>query len=186
MTGIKDGVAIGTSMGFSPQSGLPQNNRVGDLDSMAIPYVSKMLGLSVEEAEQQLNKQSGLLGLSGVSNDARDIREAAEKGNADAKLATAVLIESIRHWAGSFFFKMGGAEAIVFTAGIGENDFELRSAVCEGLEDLGIKIDPTANEGTTRGAEGIISTPDSKIKVMVIPANEELVIAREVFRKVSA
>jgi len=186
VTGIKDGVAIGTSMGFSPQSGLPQNNRVGDLDSMAIPYVSKMLGLSVEEAEQQLNKQSGLLGLSGVSNDARDIREAAEKGNADAKLATAVLIESIRHWAGSFFFKMGGAEAIVFTAGIGENDSELRSAVCEGLEDLGIKIDPTANEGTTRGAEGIISTPDSKIKVMVIPANEELVIAREVFRKVSA
>ena len=185
VTGIKDGVAIGTSMGFSPQSGLPQNNRVGDLDSMAIPYVTKMLGLSVEEAERQLNKESGLLGLSGVSNDARDIREAAEKGNQDAELATEVLIDSIRHWAGSFFFKMGGAEAITFTAGIGENDDELRAAVCAGLEDFGVKIDPEANAKAIRGAEGIISTADSKVKVIVIPANEELVIAREVFRKVS-
>jgi len=184
VTGIHNGVAIGTSMGFSPQSGLPQNNRVGDLDSMAIPYVCKMLGLSIEEAERQLNKESGLLGLSGVSNDARDIREAAEKGNKDAKLATEVLIDSIRHWAGSFFFKMGGAEAIVFTAGIGENDDALRAAVCAGLEGLGVQIDPAANAKAIRGAEGIISTPDSKIKVIVIPANEELVIAREVFRKV--
>jgi acetate kinase len=186
VTGIQNGVAIGTSMGFSPQSGLPQNNRVGDLDSMAIPYVCKMLGLSVEEAERQLNKESGLLGLSGVSNDARDIREAAEKGNQDAALATEVLIDSIRHWAGSFFFKMGGAEAIVFTAGIGENDAELRAAVCSGLEGLGVKIDPAANAKAIRGAEGIISSEDSKIKVLVIPANEELVIAREVYRKVGA
>jgi acetate kinase len=173
-------------MGFSPQSGLPQNNRVGDLDSMAIPYVTKILGLSVEEAERQLNKESGLLGLSGVSNDARDIREAAEKGNQDAQLATEVLIDSIRHWAGSFYFKMGGVEAITFTAGIGENDVELRAAVCDGLEGLGLQIDPEANAKAVRGAEGIISTADSKIKVLVIPANEELVIAREVFRKISA
>lgn len=182
VVGIENGVAIGSSMGFSPQSGLPQNNRVGDLDSMAIPYVSKMLGLSVEEAERQLNKESGLLGLSGVSNDARDIREAAAKGNADAKLAIDVLIDSIRHWAGSFFFKMGGADAIVFTAGIGENDVELRAAVCDGLESLGVKIDAKANSAAVRGTEGVISTPDSKIKVCVIPANEELVIAREVYR----
>jgi acetate kinase len=186
VTGINNGVAIGTSMGFSPQSGLPQNNRVGDLDSMAIPYVTKILGLSVEEAERQLNKESGLLGLSGVSNDARDIREAAEKGNQDAQLATEVLIDSIRHWAGSFYFKMGGVEAITFTAGIGENDVELRASVCDGLEGLGLQIDPEANAKAVRGAEGIISTADSKIKVLVIPANEELVIAREVFRKVSA
>jgi acetate kinase len=186
VTGINNGVAIGTSMGFSPQSGLPQNNRVGDLDSMAIPYVTKMLELSVEEAERQLNKESGLLGLSGVSNDARDIREAAEKGNQDAQLATEVLIDNIRHWAGSFYFKMGGAEAITFTAGIGENDVELRASVCDGLEGLGVQIDPEANAKAVRGAEGIISTADSKIKVLVIPANEELVIAREVFRKVSA
>ncbi len=186
VTGIQNGVSIGTSMGFSPQSGLPQNNRVGDLDSMAIPYVCKMLGLSIDEAERQLNKKSGLLGISGVSNDARDIREAAEQGNADAALASAVLVDSIRHWAGSFFFKMGGAEVISFTAGIGENDAELRAAVCADLEGLGVKIDAAANAKTIRGAEGIISAPDSKITVMVIPANEELVIAREVYRKVRA
>ena len=182
IVGIENGVAIGSSMGFSPQSGVPQNNRVGDLDSMAIPYVSKMLGLSIGEAERQLNKESGLLGLSGVSNDARDIREAAADGNADAKLAVDVLVDSIRHWAGSFFFKMGGVEAIAFTAGIGENDALLRAAVCEGLESLGVKIDPAANEAAIRGEEGLVSTPDSKIKVCVIPANEELVIAREVYR----
>ncbi|WPJ95894.1 acetate/propionate family kinase [Coraliomargarita algicola] len=186
VTGIQNGVAIGASMGFSPQGGLPQNNRVGDLDSMAIPYVCKMLGISVEEAERQLNKESGLLGLSGVSNDARDICEAIEAGNENAQLAIDVLIDSIRHWAGSFFFKMGGAEAIVFTAGIGENDADLRASVCAGLEDLGVQIDPLANAKAIRGAEGIISSPDSKIKVLVIPANEELVIAREVFRKVKA
>ena len=186
VVGINNGVAIGSSMGFSPQSGLPQNNRVGDLDSMAIPYVSKMLGLSVEEAERQLNKESGLLGLSMVSNDARDIREAAAGGNTDAQLAIDVLIDSIRHWAGSFFFKMGGAEVISFTAGMGENDPELRAAVCAGLEGLGAKIDAERNAKTIRGAEGVISTEDSAIKIVVIPANEELVIAREVYRNVNA
>lgn len=182
VVGIENGVAIGSSMGFSPQSGLPQNNRVGDLDSMAIPYVNKMLGISVEEAERQLNKESGLLSLSGVSNDARDIREAAAEGNDDAQLAVDVLVDSIRHWAGSFYFKMGGAEVISFTAGIGENDAALRARVCANLEGLGVIIDPAANEATIRGAEGIISSPESKIKVCVIPANEELVIAREVYR----
>ena len=183
VVGINNGVAMGSSMGFSPQSGLPQNNRVGDLDSMAIPYVSKMLGLSVEEAEQQLTKESGLLGLSGVSNDVRDISDSAESGNSNAQLAMDVLVDSIRHWAGSFFFRMGGVEAIVFTAGIGENRTEIRAGVCAGLESLGIRIDPEANARMTRGAEGFISTPDSAIKVLVIPANEELVVAREVYRK---
>ena len=182
VVGIHNGVAIGSSMGFSPQSGLPQNNRVGDLDSMAIPYVSKRLGLSVEDAEHQLTKESGLLGLSGISNDVRDISEKAQDGNANAKLALDVLVDSIRHWAGSFYFKMGSAEAIVFTAGIGENRTDLRAAVCAGLEDLGVQIDPSANENIVRGKEGIISTPDSRIQVLVIPANEELVIAREVYR----
>ena len=186
VVGINNGVAIGSSMGFSPQSGLPQNNRVGDLDSMAIPYVSKMLGLSVAEAERQLNKESGMLGISEVSNDARDIEDAANAGNPKAQLATEVLIDSIRHWAGSFFFKMGGAEVISFTAGIGENDPALRAAVCAGLEGLGVKIDPEANAKTIRGAEGVISAADSTIKVVVIPANEELVIAREVYRKIQA
>lgn len=185
VTGIRNGLAIGTSMGFSPQSGLPQNNRVGDLDAMAIPYACKMLGITVEEAEKQLTSQSGLLGLSGVSNDLRDVREAADGGNADAQLAVEVLIDSIRHWAGSFFFKMGGADVISFTAGIGENNVSLREAVCAGLGGLGVKIDPAANAAVTGGREGIISTDDSRIKVVVIPANEELVIAREVFRHVA-
>ncbi len=182
VTGIRDGVAIGTSMGFSPQSGLPQNNRVGDLDSMAIPYATKMLGISVEEAERQLNKESGLLGLSGVSNDSRDIEAAAAEGNPDAILAQDVLIESIRHWAGAFFFKMGGADAISFTAGIGENSPELRTAICAGLESFGVRLDARANGAAVHGTEAIISAPDSKIKILVIPANEELVIAREVYR----
>lgn len=186
VTGIHNGVAIGTSMGFSPQSGLPQNNRVGDLDSMAIPYISKTLGLDVAEAERQLTKESGLLGLSGISNDMRDIRAAADKGDADARLSLDVLLDNIRHWAGSFFFKMGGADAICFTAGIGENDPELRAAVCAGLEGLGVKIDPVANAAVIRGKEGVISTPDSCIRVMVIPANEEVVIAREVYRFIEA
>jgi acetate kinase len=169
-------------MGFSPQGGLPQNNRVGDLDSMAIPYVNKMMGLSVEEAERQLCKESGLLGLSGVSNDLRDVIEAAGNGNQDAALAVDVLIDSIRHWAGSFLLKMGGLDVISFTAGIGENNAFLRAQVCAGLEDLGVHFDSDANTAVTGGKEGFISTPDSPVKVVVIPANEELVIAREVSR----
>ena len=186
VTGIRDGIAVGTSMGFSPQSGLPQNNRVGDLDSMAIPYVCKVMGLSVEEAERQLTKESGLLGLSGVSNDLRDILAAAGTGNRDAALAVEVLVDSIRHWTGSFMFRMGGLEALSFTAGIGENNAALRAAVCDGLEDFGIKLDPQANEAVRGSREGVISAPDSRVKVLVIPANEELVIAREVYRFIQA
>lgn len=185
VTGIRDGVAIGSSMGFSPQSGLPQNNRVGDLDSMAVPYACKMLGIDVAEAERQLNKESGLLGLSGVSNDARDIREAAEAGNPDAQLSIDHLIDSIRHWAGAFTFKMGGLEAISFTAGIGENSPEARAGVCAGLEDLGILLDAEKNEACG-GDEAEISADDSRVKIHVIPANEELVIAREVARFLDA
>lgn len=127
-----------------------------------------------------------MLGLSGISNDMRDIRAAADKGDADARLSLDVLLDNIRHWAGSFFFKMGGADAICFTARIGENDPELRAAVCAGLEGLGVKIDPVANAAVIRGKEGVISTPDSCIRVMVIPANEEVVIAREVYRFIEA
>ncbi len=184
VTGIKNGVAVGTSMGFSPQSGLPQNNRVGDLDSMAIPYISKVLGLSVVEAEKQLTRESGLLGLSGVSNDLRDIIEAADTGNPDAQLAMDALVDAIRHWAGAFMFKMGGLEVLSFTAGIGENNAALRAAVCSGLEELGIRLDPQENAAVTGSREGVISAPDSRVKVMVIPANEELVIAREVYRHI--
>ena len=184
VTGIRDGVAIGTSMGFSPQSGLPQNNRVGDLDSGALPYAMRALGLSLEEAERQLTKESGLLGISGVSNDIRDITAAAAAGNRDAALALDVLVHSIRHWAGAFHFELGGLEALVFTAGIGENRDEIRAAVCRGLEPFGIVLDPAKN-AACQGREAVISADHSPVKILVIPANEELVLAREVFRKVN-
>ena len=184
VTGILNGVAIGTSMGFSPQSGLPQNNRVGDLDSGAIPYAMRTLGISLDEAERQLTKESGLLGLSGVSNDARDIEKAASEGNADAQLAIDANIHSIRHWIGAFLPDLGGIDALVFTAGIGENGKGLRAEVCKNLEAFGIHIDPQKNDAC-RATEAIISTDDSPVKVIVIPANEELVLAREVFRKLS-
>ena len=145
VTGILNGRAIDTSMGLSPQSGLPQNNRVGELDSMAVTYVMKTLGLSAEEVETQLTKESGLLGLSGVSNDIRDIWEKAIDGNANAQLAIDSLIYSIRSYIGSYTFQMGGLDALVFTAGIGENADYIRTKVCEGLEGLGIKLDEGIN-----------------------------------------
>lgn len=130
ITGILNGASIGTSMGMSPQSGLPQNNRVGDLDAEALPYAVKTLGISVEEAQRQLTKEGGLKGLSGLSNDIRDIGEAALKDDAKAKLALDAYVASARHWIGSYFLQLNGADAIVFTAGIGENRAELRAAIC--------------------------------------------------------
>lgn len=184
VTGILNGVAIGTSMGFSPQSGLPQNNRVGDLDSGALPYAMKALGISLTEAETALTKESGLLGLSGVSNDIRDVNQAAENGNADARLALDHLVDSIRHWVGAFAWQMGGLDALVFTAGIGENNHILRSQVCADLTEFGLLLDETKNTACA-AKEALISAENSKVKIFVIPANEEHVLAREVFRKLS-
>jgi acetate kinase len=184
VTGIRNGVAIGTSMGFSPQSGLPQNNRVGDLDSGAMPFAIKTLGITLQEAEQQLTQQSGLLGVSGTSNDLRDIRQAATDGDANAQLALDMLVHSARQWAASYLFDLGGLDALVFTAGIGENNAWLRAAICQGLESFGVVLDPEKNNAC-RAEEAMISTAESKVKIMVIPANEELVLAREVTRKIS-
>lgn len=181
ITGIRNGVAIGNSMGMSPQSGLPQNNRAGDLDSFAVPYVVRTLGLSLEEAERQLTKASGLKGLSAVSNDIRDIAAAAAQGDAKAKLALGVFVASARHWIGSYFLQLNGADAIVFTAGIGENRAELRAAICAELNQLGIVLD-AENNAATKSQEAVISAASSRVKVMVIPTNEELVVAREARR----
>ena len=181
VTGILNGVAIGTSMGLSPQSGLPQNNRVGDLDSMAIPMAMQELGLTVEEAVVALNKEGGLLGLSGVSNDIRDISKAAADGNQRARMALDFLVASIRHWIGAFAFQMGGLDAIVFTAGIGENRADIRAAVCDGWTGLGIHLDTTANLDGGNG-ERDLAAPSSKVRILVVPTNEELVVARETWR----
>jgi acetate kinase len=185
VTGIRDGVAVGTSMGLSPQSGLPQNNRVGDLDSAAVPFVMKTLGLSLAEVEKQMTKDAGLLGLSGVGNDLRDIRAAAQQGNARAQLALDVFVHSTRHWIGAYLLELGGCDALVFTAGIGENNPDLRAAICAQLGDLGIQLDPAKNDAL-RGAEGEISAAGSRTKIFVIPANEELVVARETLRCIAA
>jgi acetate kinase len=185
ITGILNGVAIGNSLGMSPQSGLPHNNRVGDLDSFAVPFAMRRLGLSLDEAERQLCREGGLKGLSGVSNDVRDIQAAAAQGNARARLAIEVLVASARHWIGAYLAQLNGAEALVFTAGIGENRVELREAICANLDQLGIALDPAKNSAT-RAEEAVISAASSRVKVLVIPTNEELVVAREARRFLEA
>jgi acetate kinase len=181
ITGILNGVAIGNSMGMSPQSGLPHNNRVGDLDPFAVPFMMRASGLSVDEAERILCKESGLKALSGGFNDIRDIQTQAALGNEKAQLAVDVFVHNARHWIGAYNLELNGIDALVFTAGIGENRSELRAEICRNLDQLGILLDAALN-AKAAGREGVISTPESRVKVMVIPTNEELVVAREVRR----
>ncbi len=185
VTGIRSGVAVGTSMGMSPQSGLPQNDRVGDLDAMAVPYVVKALGLELAEAERALSREGGLKALSGGKNDIRDIEAAAARGDPRARLALDVLIHEARRWVGSFLLELDGLDALVFTAGIGENSAGVRAGICAGLPRMGLRLDPDAN-ARARAAEAVISAPDSQVKVLVIPTNEELVVAREARRLLEA
>ncbi|MBT8044283.1 MAG: acetate kinase, partial [Verrucomicrobiae bacterium] len=149
----------------------------------ALPYAVKALGVTMEEAEHQLTKESGLQGVSGVSNDLRDVRQAAADGNKDAQLALDMLVHSARQWAASYLFDLGGIDTLVFTAGIGENNPWLRSAICSGLEGFGIEIDEAKNAACI-ATEADISSDSSKVKILVIPTNEELVLAREVYRKI--
>lgn len=181
ITGILNGVAIGSSMGLSPQSGLPQNNRVGDLDAFALPYIMRSQGISLDEAEKTLCKESGLKALSGGYNDFRDIEEQAANGNPRARLALDTFVRQARHWIGALLLELNGADALVFTAGIGENRPSFREAVCANLDQLGIMLDGEKNRAT-KGVEGEISAPNSRVKIFVIPTNEELVVAREVKR----
>jgi acetate kinase len=181
VTGILNGVAVGTSMGLSPQSGLPQNNRVGDLDSFALPFLMRTAGLTLDEAEKVLCKESGLKALSGGYNDIRDIQDQAGQGNVRARLAIDVLVTQTRHWIGAFLAQLNGADALVFTAGIGEHRAEMRQAICERLDQLGIVLDPARN-AAAKGVEADLSAPGSRVKILVIPTNEELVVAREVKR----
>jgi len=181
ITGILNGVAMGTSMGLSPQSGLPQNNRVGDLDSFVLPFMMRSTGLTLDEAERLMCKESGLKALSGGFNDIRDLQAQAAQGNGRAQLALDVLVHQARHWIGSLFLQLNGVDALVFTAGIGENQPPIRRAVCDNLSELGIVLDHNKNR-TTLAAEATISAPTSRVQVMVIPTNEELVVAREVKR----
>ena len=176
--GILNGAAVGASMGFSPQSGLPQNNRVGDLDSTAIPYAMATLGISAEEAMRQLSKEGGLLGISGVSNDMRDLVAASNEGNENAKLAIDVLIYNAQAYIGQFMVLLGGVDAICFSGGIAENNPWLRKAILEPLKAFGLELDDEANNTAVK-KDAVISSENSKIKAVTAVANEELVIVRE-------
>jgi acetate kinase len=175
ITAIENGKSVAHSLGMTPQSGLPQNNRVGDFDTFALLKLLNK-GYSVDEVLKKLAKEGGLLGISGVSNDMRDIEKAASEGNARAKLAIDAFVESARHYIGAFLVALGGADVLVFTGGIGENGKEIRAAICRGLEFAGIVLDPAKND--VRGKEAVISADSSKAQIRVIPTNEELIVAR--------
>jgi acetate kinase len=175
----RGGKSQATSMGMSPQTGLLHNNRVGDFDPYALPILLRKTGKTLEEILEELSSKGGLLGLSGLSQDARDIEEAAAKGHVRAQLALDVFIASIRQYLGSYLTVLGGADAIVFSAGIGENSSIVRDGVCKNMEWAGIELDKTKNETMPRGSESRISTDSSRVQVWVIPTNEEIVVARQ-------
>ena len=165
-------------MGMSPQSGLPQNNRAGDFDPFALVHVAKATGKGFEELLVELSSKSGLAGMSGTSGDMRDLEAAAAAGNARAQKAIDVYVASIRHWLGAGIVELGGLDGVAFAGGIGENSPLTRAAVLAGLEDLGIRLDPSANEAAEAG-ERPIHARESAVKVFVIPTNEELIVARQ-------
>jgi acetate kinase len=170
---IKDGVGVDSSFGMSPQSGLPQNNRVGDIDAFAVLHVMKERGLGVDEMARILARDSGLLGVSGTSGDLRDLMGSADPR---AKLAVDVLVYWVRRYLGAFMVGLGGLDAISFSGGIGENSAEMRAAVCRGLEAFGVRIDESANRQGS--GERDIAPPGIAVRLLVIPADEEWIVAR--------
>ena len=174
---IRDGQSVATSMGMSPQSGLPHNNRVGDFDPFALPVIMQATGQTLTETLDTLANQSGLLGLSGVSADMRDIEEAAAQGNTDAQLALDMFASEVRRHLGGLLVELGGADAIVFTGGIGEKGSDFRQQVCHGLSELGIEMDDDANRRVT--GEASIHQSSSRVQLWVVPTNEEIIVARQ-------
>jgi acetate kinase len=180
---FRDGVAIDTSFGASPQSGLPQNNRVGDLDSFAVLHMMKKLNVGPDEMARILGSQSGLAGISGTSGDMRDLEQAAAAGSRQARLALDVLARAIRHYVGAFLLELGGVDVISFSGGIGENSAETRSAVLKNSSGFGIELDEDKNRAAS--GLGAISSDNSAVKILIVPANEELIVARETVKVVS-
>ena len=179
ITAIDGGKVIDTSMGLTPLDGFMMGSRTGTLDPSVVTFIMEKEHLTPSEMDQVLNKKSGLLGISGISSDDRDVTKARNEGNERAKLAQDILEYQISKFIGGYLVALGGCDAIVFTAGVGENQSAHRAAVGEYLSFLGVKLDPALNEEMVRGKEGKISTPDSSMEVYVIPTNEELVIARD-------
>ena len=179
ITATKYGKAIDTSMGFTPQDGLIMGTRSGAIDPTVLTYIMKTENVSAQEMDDIINRKSGLLGVSGVSNDCREIWEAANAGNKRAKLALDMLINDVKKIVGSYLAEMNGADALVFTAGIGENDFAVREGVCRDMDFFGIKIDEEKNKNAARGEFNDITAPDGKMKVFIIPTDEEYMIAKD-------
>ena len=183
ITAVKDGKCIDTSMGFTPLEGLVMGTRSGDIDPAIISFLAEKEGISVDAVNTILNKKSGVMGISGVSSDFRDLETAAEEGNQRAELAIKVFAHRVKFYIGAYIAELNGADAIVFTAGVGENDIGMRSLILQEMDHLGIRLDEQAND--VRGKERIISTEDSKVKVLLVPTNEELMIARDTYHIVS-
>ncbi|MDO4552807.1 MAG: acetate kinase [Bacillota bacterium] len=181
---VKNGVCIDTSMGLTPLEGLVMGTRCGDIDPAIIFYLAEKEGLDMKGVNNVLNKKSGVLGISGVSSDFRDIEEAANGGNKRAALALEVFAHKVKFYIGAYLAELNGADAIVFTAGLGENSISMRESICAEMENLGIKLDREKNK--VRGKETVISAEDSKIKLLLIPTNEELMIARDTAEIVAA
>ncbi|MCL1808482.1 MAG: acetate kinase [Clostridiales bacterium] len=179
MAAIKRGKCVDTSMGFTPLEGLVMGTRSGDIDSAIVNFIMEKEGLSSSELNDILNKKSGVLGISGISSDFRDIGLAAEEGNERALLALKIFAHRVRFYIGGYIAEMNGVDAIVFTAGVGENDISMRDIICNDLGNLGIKLDLVKNK--VRGKEMIISRDDSKVKILLVPTNEELMIARDTY-----
>jgi acetate kinase len=177
LSAIRGQQSVATTMGMSPQTGLPQNNRVGDFDPFAIPLIMQAEGLSLHQVLDTLAEKSGLLGLSGISGDVRDLEEAAAQGKARARLALDVFVAEIRRHLGGMLIELGGVDAIVFTGGIGENSLSVRAGVCAGLDELGIAID-TALNARAKG-EFRISPEGNRVQIWTVPTNEELIVARQ-------
>ncbi|MCQ4637418.1 acetate kinase [Anaerovorax odorimutans] len=180
VSAIKRGVCMDTSMGFTPLEGLVMGTRSGDIDPAIVTYIREKEGLAQGEANEILNKKSGVLGISGVSSDFRDLEAAAAEGNERALLAIKVFAHKVRSYIGAYIAEMNGVDAIVFTAGVGENDISMRDIICNDMGNLGIKLDLVKNK--VRGKEMIISRDDSRVKIILIPTNEELMIARDTYR----
>ena len=175
---VENGKCVDTSMGLTPLEGLMMGTRSGDIDGGAITFLEKKLGLDADGMSNLLNKKSGVLGITGISSDMREIDDAIEKGDERAKLALDMYNYRIKKYVGAYTAAMGGCDIIVFTAGVGENQYQMREAVCKDMEYMGLKLDVEKNK-TVRGEEAVISTPDSKVTVCVIPTDEELMIATD-------
>lgn len=180
---IQSGKSVANSFGYAPQSGLPHNNRAGDFDAFALPVIAEQLGTNIDEVLRIMSREGGLLGISGVSNDMREILSSAHAGNPRAVLARDVLIESVRHYLGAYLVALKGLDVLVFTGGIGWRSSEIRSRVCAGLEFLGIRLDPERNEAPP--TDGGIATDEAPIRINAIETNEEIIVAQQTFEVLS-